>query len=200
VSWEEVLARLRADPGYRAAFAQTYGGNATRVSVLDALATFQRSLLTPEAPFDRFLRGERGAIDPGQERGYELFKAYGCIVCHQGMNVGGNLFQRFGIFYDPFARRATMSQADLGRFAVTGKEADRYVFRVPSLRNVAATAPYFHDGGTATLTEAVEIMARSQLGRELPTPDRDAIVAFLRTLAGEYEGRTVRPETDRSRR
>jgi len=199
-TWEEVLPKLRADPGYRSIFAAIYGTDPDRASVLDALAVYQRSLVTPDGRFDRYLRGERDAITEEEEHGYELFKAYGCIVCHQGMNVGGNLFQRFGIFYDPFARRATMSQADLGRFAVTGKEADRYVFRVPSLRNVAATAPYFHDGGTATLTEAVEIMARSQLGRELPTPDRDAIVAFLRTLAGEYEGRTVRPETDRSRR
>jgi cytochrome c peroxidase len=199
-TWEEVLPKLSADPGYRGIFAAVYGTGPDRASVLDALAVYQRSLVTTDGRFDRYLRGERGAITPDEERGYELFKAYGCIACHQGTNIGGNLFQKFGIFYDPFAQRARKSEADLGRFAVTGKEADRYVFRVPSLRNVTATAPYFHDGSTATLTEAVEIMARSQLGRELPIADRDAIVAFLGTLAGQYQGRTVRADADRSAR
>jgi cytochrome c peroxidase len=104
------------------------------------------------------------------------------------VNVGGNLFQKFGVFHDPFAQRAGVSAADLGRYAITGRDDDRNVFRVPSLRNVAVTAPYFHDGSAASLPRAVEIMALSQLGRELPPGDIDLIVKFLRTLTGRYQG------------
>jgi cytochrome c peroxidase len=136
------------------------------------------------------------ALEPEERRGYELFKAYGCAACHQGVNVGGNLFQKFGIFYDPFGDPNALSEADLGRLAVTGKEADRHVFRVPSLRNVAITAPYFHDGRTASLEEAVDTMGRSQLGRPLTAQDIDLIVAFLRTLTGEYRGRPLAPDSD----
>jgi cytochrome c peroxidase len=190
-SWEELLRRLQSDPGYAERFAAAYGAPPGRENVLDALAVFQRSLTTPDARFDRYLDGERSAITADEQHGYELFKAYGCIACHQGVNVGGNLFQRFGIFRNAFAGRKTVSKADLGRFAVTGKDSDRRVFRVPSLRNVAVTAPYFHDGRTASLEEAVRIMARNQLGRELGRRDAGLIVAFLGTLTGEYKGRPL---------
>ncbi|WFP74642.1 cytochrome c peroxidase [Mesorhizobium sp. WSM4906] len=190
-SWEELLAKLRADPDYSGRFAKLYGAAPGRTGVLDALAVFQRSLITPDARFDRYLKGERGAISGDEEQGYRLFKAYGCIACHQGVNIGGNLFQKFGIFQDPFAGQKTVTTADLGRFAVTGIEADRHVFRVPSLRNVAVTAPYFHDGSTASLGEAVRIMARNQLGRELDQHDADLIVEFLGTLTGRYRGRLL---------
>ena len=189
-TWPELLAKLRAGADYRAAFKALYGGP-EREHVLDALATFQRSLLTPDARFDRYLRGERDAITAEEARGYQLFKAYGCIACHQGVNVGGNLFQRFGIFYDPFAARGNAGAADLGRYTITGREDDRKVFRVPSLRNVAVTSPYFHDGSAASLAEAVDIMARSQLGRELPRDDIDLIIRFLRTLTGVYRGQSL---------
>src|SRR5690606_36690356 len=138
---------------------EAYGGEPARAHVLDALATFERSLLTPDSRFDRYLRGDRTAITDEEARGYRLFKAYGCVACHQGVNVGGNLFQRFGIFEDPFSRRPVVTEADLGRFAVTGEERDRHVFRVPSLRNVGVTAPYFHDGSATTLAQAVGTMA-----------------------------------------
>jgi cytochrome c peroxidase len=197
-TWEELIAKLTADPDYGKEFAAIYGGGAERAAVLDALATFQRSLLTPDARFDKWLRGERDALSAEEERGYRLFASYGCIACHQGRNVGGNLFQKFGIFDQPFGPRA-VSAADLGRLALTGEEADRYVFRVPSLRNVAATAPYFHDGSTASLDQAVRIMARSQLGRELPDADAALIVRFLDTLTGEYQGRSLAPADRRPR-
>jgi cytochrome c peroxidase len=196
-SWEELLPKLRADEAYRESFAAVYGNGPEPAHVLDALATFERSLLTPDARFDRYLRGERNALETEEEQGYELFKAYGCVACHQGVNVGGNLFQKFGIFHDPFAHRGRVSEADLGRLAITGKEADRYVFRVPSLRNVGVTAPYFHDGRAASLEEAVEAMGRSQLGRSLTEQEIDLIVAFLRTLTGEYQGRPLAPDSDR---
>jgi cytochrome c peroxidase len=193
--WEELVSRLRADPSYREAFHIVYGDPPARPQVLDALATFQRSLITPDAPFDRYLRGEHDAIGREEERGYELFKSHGCIACHQGVNVGGNLFQRFGIFHDPFAHRP-VTDADMGRFALTGSPEDRFVFRVPSLRNVAATAPYFHDGSAATLEQAVAEMARSQLGKVLAPTEIGLIVRFLRTLTGDYGGRPVADSMD----
>lgn len=193
-SWAELLPKLAADPQYAEAFARIYGAAPERDSVLDALAVYQRSLVTPDARFDRYLAGETDAITADEKQGYQIFKDNGCISCHQGVNVGGNLFQRFGIFADPFAGQKTLTRADLGRFAITGVESDRHVFRVPSLRNVAATAPYFHDGRTASLEGAVEIMARNQLGRELDDRDVDLIVKFLGTLTGRYRGRLVSDE------
>jgi cytochrome c peroxidase len=185
--WTELIGRLSADASYRGAFAATYGGAPSREAVLDALATFERSLLTPGARFDRFLAGETDAISREEEQGYQLFQSYGCAACHQGVNVGGNLFQRFGIFDEPQSR----GDADLGRAALTGNPRDRRVFRVPSLRNVAVTAPYFHDGRAATLDQAVEEMARTQLGRAITEQDRGRIVAFLQTLTGRYQGRAL---------
>ncbi len=195
-SWDELLAKLRTDPHYSQSFAGVYSAAPGRTGVLDALAAFQRSLVTPDAPFDRYLKGERDAITRDEEQGYRLFKAYGCIACHQGVNVGGNLFQKFGIFQDPFAGQKTVTTADLGRFAITGVEADRHVFRVPSLRNVAVTAPYFHDGRTASLGDAVRIMARNQLGRELDWRDVNLIVQFLGTLTGRYLGKPLTSAAD----
>lgn len=196
-SWEELLPKLRSDPDYSRRFVTLYGAAPGRTDVLDALAIFQRSLITPNARFDRYLKGERDTITADEEHGYQLFKAYGCIACHQGANVGGNLFQQFGIFRNPFAGQKNVTQADLGRFAITGVESDRHVFRVPSLRNVAVTAPYFHDGRTASLADAVKIMARSQLGRELDQRDADLIVKFLATLTGEYRGHPLTSAADR---
>lgn len=183
--WPALLAKLGADQTYRDEFHTAYGQPPARPLVLDALATFERSLVTPRAPFDRYLLGESDAIGPEEKRGYELFKSHGCVACHQGVNVGGNLFQRFGVFDEPGAA-GTPTEADLGRLALTGKTEDRSVFRVPSLRNVAKTAPYFHDGRAATLEQAVTEMARLQLGRALPQREVDLIVRFLRTLTGEY--------------
>jgi cytochrome c peroxidase len=196
-TWPGLLAKLRADMAYQAEFGTLYGGGPEREHVLDALATFQRSLLTPDARFDRYLRGERDAISTNEARGYHLFKAYGCVACHQGVNIGGNLFQKFGVFHDPFAERSATRAADLGRYTITGNERDRHVFRVPSLRNVAVTAPYFHDGSVASLSQAVSIMARSQLGREVPQEDVDLIVKFLGTLTGAYQGRAIDTGSDR---
>jgi cytochrome c peroxidase len=183
--WDGLLRRLAADAGYGRGFIAAYGSSPTRAAVLDALAAFQRSLVTVDSRFDRYLEGEREALLLGERHGYELFKRYGCVACHQGANVGGNLYQRFGIFADPFARRSPYDDSHLGRFAITGRERDRHVFRVPSLRNVALTAPYFHDGRIGSLEDAIRIMARTQLGRELPAADVEAIRRFLETLSGE---------------
>jgi cytochrome c peroxidase len=189
-TWEDLLPKLRDDEAYREDFSAVYGDGPEPAHVLDALATFERSLLTPGARFDRYLRGERDVLGAKEEHGYELFKAYGCVACHQGVNVGGNLFQRFGIFRDPFAQ-GPIRTADLGRFTITDAQDDRFVFRVPSLRNVAVTAPYFHDGRAETLEQAIEEMARSQLGRVLTAQEIGLIAGFLRTLTGEYRGQVV---------
>jgi cytochrome c peroxidase len=198
-TWEQLLAKLRIDQDYVRAFRDVYGSGPERTHVLDALASFQRSLVTPDARFDRYLNGQSDALTSEEEQGYQLFKSYGCISCHQGRNLGGNLLQRFGVFYDPFAQRANISDADLGRYAVTRSDSDRHVFRVPSLRNVAVTPPYFHDGSAASLADAVDIMARAQLGRDLPGKDIELIVKFLATLTGEYQGRSLAAQIDRSK-
>jgi cytochrome c peroxidase len=194
--WDDLLAELGADQEYEARFEAVYGGKPDREAVLDALGAYQRSLVTPNAPFDRYLRGERDAITEEAAQGYRLFEGLGCIACHQGTNVGGNLFQRFGIFEPPERSGAVSREADFGRYSITGDPADRYVFRVPSLRNVRLTAPYFHDGRTASLEEAVEIMGRSQLGRQLDEAEVRLIVRFLETLTGELDGRKLAPRTE----
>jgi cytochrome c peroxidase len=188
--WRELISKLSDAPDYRREFRAIYGSGPTRVSILDVLATFERSLVTPNSRFDRRLRGERDAISSEEELGYQLFKSYGCVACHQGANFGGNLFQPFGIFDDPFERRG-VADASRSQAAVLSDEGGGQLFRVPSLRNVAVTAPYFHNGYTASLSEAVEIMARSQLGRTLPEHDVGLIVQFLNTLTGEYEGHSL---------
>ena len=123
-----------------------------------------------------------------EKEGYRLFKEYGCASCHQGEGIGGNLFQRLGLFGDYFRDRGQITRSDLGRLNVTGDEADRYVFKVPSLRNVALTAPYFHDGSAKRLEDAVRVMSIYQLGRPLTPAETGHIVTFLRTLSGEYQG------------
>ena len=189
-TWDEIIGKLRTDDRYPAQFQAIYGSDIRPEAVRDAIAVFEKSLLTPDAPFDNYLRGDRTALTPRQVAGYGLFKRDGCVACHQGVNIGGNLFEKFGVKGDYFQKRGHMTPADLGRFAQTGREADKYVFRVPSLRNVALTAPYFHDGSAKTLPEAVQTMARYQLGHTLAAPDRNAIVDFLDSLTGKPQGVT----------
>ncbi|MEI2740865.1 MAG: cytochrome c peroxidase [Candidatus Competibacter sp.] len=190
--WPELLARLKADADTVRAFAAAYPDGVTKLNVLSALASYQRSLITPDARFDRYLRGEAGALTVAERQGYALFTGYGCVACHQGANIGGNMYQKFGVFEDvltPAPQDA--ATPDLGRYNITQIERDRGVFRVPSLRNVALTAPYFHDGRAATLEEAVRTMARVQLGKTLPPDEIDLIVQFLKSLTGEYQGRPL---------
>jgi cytochrome c peroxidase len=182
-TWDDVIRKLRADPSYKACFSAIYDEGITARSVRDAVSTYERSLTTPSSRFDRYLRGEHDVLSAAERDGYALFKSYGCISCHQGVNVGGNLVARFGVMKD-LAERAPLKDADLGRYNFTKRESDRFVFRVPSLRNVALTAPYFHDGSTATLEEAVIEMAELQLGDSLPGEHVDVIVAFLGSLTG----------------
>ena len=187
-NWSLVVERLNKGDDYRSLFAEVYPQGINAETIADALAAFERSLLTPGARFDQYLRGKTDALSADEIEGYARFKRLGCSSCHQGVNVGGNLFQRFGVMGDYFADKGMSTPADLGRFNVTGRQEDRYVFRVPSLRNVALTAPYFHDGSVEKLDDAVEIMARYQLGRTLSKEDRRLLVAFLHTLSGSFRG------------
>ena len=185
--WPDVVAKLYADAEYPKRFAALYPEGISRHSIRNALAEFMRSLTTPNGRFDRWLNGDESALSAEERRGYRLFKDYGCVSCHQGANVGGNMFQVFGVINEYFKRRGNITEADMGRYNVTGNAEDRHAFKVPSLRMAAHTAPYLHDGSAATLRDAVDAMFEFQLGREAPDEDKEAIVAFIKTLAGESE-------------
>jgi cytochrome c peroxidase len=186
VEWDTSLQKLRQDPEYRRSFDKIYADGLTKSNVVDAIVAYEESLYTPNSRFDRFLRGDKTALTDTEKEGYKLFKDYGCVSCHQGINVGGNMFQRFGVMWDYFADRGSTNKADLGRFNVTNNEKDRYVFRVPSLRNVELTPPYFHDGSAESLEKAIAIMTKYQLGRPLLKEQINLISQFLRTLTVEY--------------
>ena len=185
--WPDVVARLYKDEDYPGLFRKIYPNTIDRRTVKDALAEYVRSLNTPNSRFDRWLKGEKNALNAREKRGYALFKDYGCSSCHQGANVGGNMFQVFGVLNDYFKKRGDITDADLGRYNITGNEEDRHSFKVPSLRMAAMTAPYLHDGNAKTLRDAVDAMFEFQLGREAPDRDKDDIVAFIKTLVGEHE-------------
>jgi cytochrome c peroxidase len=190
-AWKQVVPTLQAAPGYMAAFQAIYSDGIQPANIKDALAEFERTLITPNSRFDKFLRGDDTALTAPEKEGYRKFKSYGCVSCHQGMNVGGNMFATLGAMDDYFMDRGNVTKEDYGRFNVTGKEDDRFVFKVPSLRNVALTAPYLHDGSAKTLDRAVAIMGRYQLGRHIPREDLELIVKFLETLTGEHEGKPL---------
>ena len=185
-NWDGIIEKLSASPDYVSEFAVFYSDGITPNNVTDAIATFERSLYTPNSRFDQYLRGDINALTADELRGYDLFITYGCSSCHQGVNVGGNLYQQMGVVHDYFGDRGDVINSDLGLFNVTALEEDRFVFKVPSLRLVSLTAPYFHDGSVPTLNSAVEIMAYYQLGRTIPDDEIELIVQFLGTLSGEH--------------
>ncbi len=189
--WEEVVNKLRQSPKYVQAFAQIYPDGLTQTNIKDAITTYEQSLYTPNSRFDQFLRGNKQALTAAEQEGYRIFKAYGCVSCHQGVNVGGNMFARFGVTGDYITNRGKIAKVDQGRFNVTKNEADRYVFRVASLRNVALTPPYFHDGSAQTLEQAIAVMAKYQLGRPLSKEQINLVAQLLSTLSGEYQGKPL---------
>ncbi len=175
----EVVKRVEANAKYKASFDKIYG-EITMQNITDAIAEFEKTLITPNAPFDRYLNGDENAISSQAKRGWEAFKSNGCVACHQGQNIGGTMYQKIGIF-EPYP-----NQENLGRYEITKIESDKMVFKVPSLRNVAKTAPYYHDGSIPTLDACVQFMAYYQLGRFLDQQTVDDIVAFLESLTGEF--------------
>lgn len=172
---------LKSIPQYVDEFNTVYGKTDFGIEeITDAIAVFEETLVTPDAPFDLWLKGDDDALTDQELAGYQLFKVSGCIACHNGVNLGGSSFQKMGLI-EPYQ---TTNPAE-GRAAVTGKDADRFSFKVPTLRNVALTYPYFHDGAVDTLTEAVDIMGRLQLGRHFTPEENAQIVAFLQSLTGK---------------
>ncbi|MCS6096315.1 cytochrome-c peroxidase [Shewanella baltica] len=168
-------------PAYRAHFAKVYGDeNITIDRLTDAIAAFEKTLVTPNSPFDQYLSGKQDAISMEAKAGYQLFKSKGCVSCHNGPAVGGTMYMKMGLI-KPFH---TNNPAE-GRIAVTGKEADKFVFKVPTLRNIELTYPYFHDGSVWTLKEAVNTMADIQLGQKLSDKENLEMVAFLVSLTGD---------------
>ncbi len=172
---------LQSIPGYVVEYQQVFGTDKIDIDgVTKAIATFEETLVTPNSRFDQWLLGNDNALSSAELEGYQLFKQSGCVACHNGPAVGGTSYQKMGVV----APYKTANKAE-GRFAVTGKDADRFKFKVPTLRNVELTYPYFHDGEAATLTEAVDIMGRLQLGKTFTDGENAKIVAFLKSLTGE---------------
>jgi cytochrome c peroxidase len=189
--WGKVMQILAADPATASEFKTAYGGDdaVSQKNAMHAIVSYEKSLVTPSR-FDDWLKGQDQAISAQEKQGYDKFKAYGCVGCHNGINVGGNSFMKFSMVGDYFADRekkgrGAQVELDKGRLLVSKKPEDLHVFRVASLRNVALTAPYFHDGAVPTLDEAIELMGRHQLGREIAAGDRKDIEAFLRSLTGK---------------
>ncbi|WP_315903294.1 cytochrome-c peroxidase [Campylobacter lari] len=177
---DEVVQIVKANPIYEKEFKRLYG-EITFDNITHALAEFQKTLLTPNSPFDRYLKGDKNAISEQAKRGYNAFLSNGCIACHQGQNVGGNMYQKMGVFV-PYDNGTNWK----GRYEITQDPHDQFVVKVPSLRNIAKTAPYFHDGSMPTLDACVQFMAYYQLGKFLEQDVVDDIVAFLNSLTGEY--------------
>ena len=172
---------LKSIPGYVKEFKLVFGSDDIDIDMItDAIAEFEKTLVTPNSPFDQWLLGDSDALSTDELAGYKLFKDSGCTACHNGSAAGGNTFQKMGIV-EPYK---STSPAE-GRFAVTGKDADRFNFKVPTLRNVEMTYPYFHDGEAETLTEAVDVMGRLQLGKKFSDEENAQIVAFLKSLTGD---------------
>ncbi|VVO37453.1 cytochrome-c peroxidase [Pseudomonas fluorescens] len=190
-NWQHVVQTLSTDPAYHSSFTAAYRDGVTAANVQNALATYERTLLSRNSRFDQYLLGDTDILTREEKYGYQRFKEYGCIACHQGVNIGGNMFQKFGVMGDYFQVRGNLTESDLGRYLVTRDEEDRHVFKVPSLRNIAVTAPYFHDASARTLEEAVDVMFSYQLGRAPSAEDKSLIVKFLKTLTGEWAGKPL---------
>jgi len=176
-SFKKLIPKLNKTE-YKQQFNAIYKDGITKANITNAIAEYEKTLITPNASFDRYLRGDKKALSNEAKEGYTLFKTKGCILCHQGMNIGGNMYNKFGIYTDE-------NGTDLGRYDVTHRERDKYFFKVPSLRNVERTAPYFHDGSEPSLRKAVLIMSEYQLGRKMTNDEVNKILAFLKSLNGE---------------
>lgn len=196
---ELAIEMLASIPQYVAEFKAAFGTDSITIDeVTEAIAAFEETLVTPNSRFDQWLRGDDRALNVTELAGYKLFNESGCVACHNGPNLGGNSFQKMGVV-EPYR---SDSPAE-GRSAVTGDDADRFSFKVPTLRNVELTYPYFHDGAADTLPQAVDMMGRLQLGKTFTVEENAQIVAFLKTLTGEqpkFELPLLPPSSDATRR
>ena len=195
-SFDEIAARLSADADFTARFKAVYPEGLNEQTITDAIAEYEKTLVTPNSPFDRYLKGDKQALTAEQVEGYALFKEYNCATCHAGVNMGGLSYELMGKRADYFKDReinakSGLTDADNGRWAQTKVERDRYRFKTPTLRNVALTLPYYHDGSVPTLDKAIDMMARYQVGREMPAADVQKVQSFLQALTGELKGKPV---------
>lgn len=200
-----VIKRIKSVPGYREEFKKVFGDQGISIdTVTKAIAAYERTLITPNSPYDKYLRGQKGAISKEAERGGERVKQAGCIACHRGVNyagpdlkIGEGFYQKFPTLTDNEYVKKYHLDEDLGRYQVTGKEEDKHMWRVPTWRNIALTAPYFHNGSVATLEEAVRVMGKTQLNKTFSDAEVRDIVAFLNSLTGEFPVQTMPrlPET-----
>src|SRR5262249_14880698 len=185
IARQHAVEGLKTIPGYVEAFKKAFPSEADPVSydnVGRAIAVFEAALITPGAPFDRWLQGDDNALSEVQKQGLKIFIDKGCSNCHNGINIGGGMFARFGVAKNPGPE--LLPPDDLGRFAITKEVSDKYVFKVPSLRNVELTAPYFHSGHVFDLKQAVAVMGESQLGQALSADETGKLAAFLKSLTG----------------
>ena len=189
-SFDEIIAKLQDDKRYVEIFQTLYPEQGiTEATITDAIEEFERTLVTPNSQFDKWLLGDNEALTEEELRGYELFKANSCATCHVGINLGGESYELMGLRRHYFEERGMeLTEEDNGRYKQTQQERDRHRFKVPGLRNVELTWPYYHDGSRVTMDEAVRDMALYQCDVELADADVEAIVAFLRTLTGEHNG------------
>lgn len=197
-SFEEIIDKLQADKEFVEAFEAVYPDGLSEANITDAIEEFERTLITPNSRFDKWLRGDDNAITADELAGYELFKTHECATCHVGKNLGGQSYELMGLHRDYFGERGhELTHEDNGRFKETQLERDRHRFKVPGLRNVEHTWPYFHDGTRETLEEAVRDMAIYQSDVSLSDDQIEKITSFLKTLTGEYGGEIITNDTPR---
>jgi cytochrome c peroxidase len=194
-SWDDVVVRLKAIPGYRQAFAAAFGSEdaISADNAAKAIAAYERTLITPNSAYDKYVSGDKAALSEQQARGMNTFAEVGCVSCHSGpafngptLPQGTGFFQKFPIFDNGALEAQHDLKKDVGRFEVTKQEADKHLYKVPTLRNIALTAPYFHNGKVKNLQDAVMVMAKAQLNKDLTPQQTDDIVAFLNALTGEF--------------
>jgi cytochrome c peroxidase len=195
---EEVVKRIAAIPGYSSQFAAIYGDQVSLATLTNALAEYERTLTTSGSPYERFVNGDTSAMSGNAVSGLALFNSLGCASCHSGENFAGpalaqgqGFFQKFPVYPDDAYEAAYHFSDDLGRNSITQADADKNVWRVPTLRNIAVTAPYFHNGAVKSLDEAVRVMAKMQLGVVLSDEQAQALVAFLDSLTGVLPKQTM---------
>ncbi len=195
-SFDEIVNRLQEDKDFTTSFNKVYAEGMSQKTITDAIEHYERTLVTPNSPFDRYLKGDKKAMTDVQIKGYELFKDYKCATCHAGINMGGLSYelmgQRANYFKDrELTKKSGLTDGDNGRWSQTKVERDRYRFRTPGLRNIALTYPYYHDGSIETLEEAVYSMALYQVGEKLEQNEVNTITEYLKALTGEYNGKVL---------
>lgn len=180
-NFSEIINKVNQNKYYINEFEKIYNTNINKNNIVDAIVEFEKSLITPNSKFDRYLKGEKDILNEKELKGYELFQSYGCISCHNGVNMGGNLFQKVGIISGYFED----NENNFGRYKITKKEEDKFYFKVPTLRNIQLTAPYLHDGSVHDLKTTIEIMLKYQVGTIYDKKDIEYLEIFLNTLTGE---------------